>query len=85
LQAAVNLDKAASGSGPEKPSEGAAERLPVPNNEAELCIAHAQSGMHRVYDRYGYRDEKRRALELWAGRLAEIIGDGSQSIHRDLR
>jgi len=26
-QAAVNLDKAASGSGPEKPSEGAAERV----------------------------------------------------------
>ena len=26
-QAAINLDKAASGSGPEKPSEGAAERV----------------------------------------------------------
>jgi integrase len=47
--------------------------LPVPNNVAELCIAHAQPGLHRVYDRHGYRDEKRRALELWAARLASIV------------
>jgi integrase len=48
--------------------------LPVPNNVAELCIAHAQPGLHKVYDRHGYRDEKRRAFELWADRLQEIIG-----------
>jgi integrase len=47
--------------------------LPVPNNAAELCIAHAQPGMHKIYDRYGYRDEKRRAFELWAARLASIV------------
>jgi integrase len=48
--------------------------LPVPNNVAELCIGHAQPGMSRVYDRHSYRDEKRRAFELWATRLAEITG-----------
>jgi integrase len=47
--------------------------LPVPNNVAELCIAHAQPGLHKVYDRHGYRDEKRRAFELWAARAAEIV------------
>jgi integrase len=47
--------------------------LPVPNNVAELCIAHVQPGLHRVYDRHSYRDEKRRAFELWATRVAEIV------------
>jgi len=40
--------------------------LPVPNNVAELVIAHAQPGLHKVYDLHTYREEKRRALELWA-------------------
>jgi hypothetical protein len=47
--------------------------LPVPNNVAELCIAHAQPGLHRTYDLHSYRDEKRRAFELWAARLAEKV------------
>jgi integrase len=51
--------------------------LPVPNNVAELCIAHAQPGLHKVYDRHGYREEKRRAFELWAARLAEIVEPGT--------
>jgi integrase len=50
--------------------------LPIPNNVAELCIAHAQPGLHQVYDRHSYRDEKRRAFELWTARLAEIIEPG---------
>jgi integrase len=47
--------------------------LPIPSNICELCIAHSQPGLHQVYDRHSYRDEKRRAFELWAGRLAEIV------------
>jgi integrase len=47
--------------------------LPVPTNVAEMIIAHAQPGLHRVYDRHSYRDEKRRALELWNARLAAIV------------
>jgi integrase len=47
--------------------------LPVPNNVAELVLAHAQPGMHKVYDLHSYRDEKRRALELWASRLMSIV------------
>ena len=29
--------------------------------------------MQRVYDVYEYLDEKREALELWAGALREIV------------
>ncbi|MEJ0093499.1 MAG: tyrosine-type recombinase/integrase [Methylocella sp.] len=47
--------------------------LPVPTNAAELVIAHAQPGLHKVYDRHTYREEKRRALELWAKRLSSIV------------
>jgi integrase len=47
--------------------------LPIPSNVAELCIGHVQIGMHKIYDRHSYREEKRRAFELWAARLAEIV------------
>jgi integrase len=47
--------------------------LPVPNNVSELCIAHAQPGLHRTYDLHSYRDEKRRAFELWSGRLLSVV------------
>jgi integrase len=51
--------------------------LPVPNNVCELVIAHRQPGLHRIYDLHGYRDEKRRALELWAARLLSIVEPGA--------
>jgi integrase len=47
--------------------------LPIPSNVCELVIAHAQPGLHKVYDLHSYREEKRRALELWAAQLREII------------
>jgi integrase len=47
--------------------------LPIPSNVCELCIAHSQPGLHQVYDRHSYRDEKRRAFEFWAARLADIV------------
>jgi integrase len=47
--------------------------LPVPDLVAELVIAHAKPGLHKVYDQHGYRDEKRRALELWASKLMSIV------------
>jgi hypothetical protein len=33
--------------------------------------------MHKIYDRHSYRQEKRRALELWAARAAEIVEPGA--------
>ena len=47
--------------------------LPVPTKVAELVIAHAQPGLHKVYDLHRYRDEKRKALDLWASRLLAIV------------
>jgi integrase len=47
--------------------------LPVPDLVAELVIAHAKPGLHKVYDQHAYRDEKRRALDLWAARLLSIV------------
>lgn len=47
--------------------------LPAPSDVAEMVIAHKQGGVRGVYDLHGYRDEKRRAIELWAARLKEIV------------
>jgi integrase len=47
--------------------------LPVPTNVAEMVIGHQQPGIHRVYDRHSYRNEKRQALELWSRRLLSIV------------
>jgi integrase len=55
--------------------------LPVPDNVRELVIAHAQKGLHKVYDLHSYQTEKRECLELWENRLLGIVepkpsGDG---------
>ena len=47
--------------------------LPIPDIVRELVIAHSKPGLHKVYDQHAYLDEKRRALELWAGRLRDIV------------
>jgi integrase len=47
--------------------------LPIPSDVAEMVIGHRQSGVRAVYDLHRYRDEKRRALDLWAARLKEIV------------
>lgn len=40
---------------------------------AKKVLNHTLDGMDAVYDRHGYEDEKRAALELWATRLQAII------------
>jgi len=47
--------------------------LPVPDLIRELVIAHTKPGLHRVYDLHAYVDEKRRALDLWAAELRDIV------------
>jgi integrase len=47
--------------------------LPIEDRVRELVIAHAQPGLHQVYDQYAWLDEKRTALVLWAGRLRGIV------------
>jgi integrase len=40
---------------------------------AELVIGHTQKGIHAVYDRYTYDDEKRAALLKWETLLLSIV------------
>jgi len=47
--------------------------LPVQDMVRELVIAHARPGLHKVYDRHSYIDEKRECLDLWATRLQGIV------------
>ncbi len=47
--------------------------LRVPEEVREAVLAHARPGIKGVYDLYSYLDEKREALELWAGRLRNIV------------
>lgn len=46
--------------------------LPVQDLVRELTIGHAKPGLHKVYDRYAYREEKREALQLWCEKLGAI-------------
>jgi hypothetical protein len=46
-------------------------------NALRNSAAHAQPGLHKVYDLHSYRDEKQRALDLWAARLSEIVERGA--------
>ena len=47
--------------------------LPVPYEVRELVVAHIPPALTRTYDLHDYREEKRRALDLWADRLCSII------------
>jgi integrase len=47
--------------------------LPVEERVRELAMAHAQPGLHKVYDRASYRDQKLRLFTLWEAKLAGII------------
>ena len=46
---------------------------PVEDRVRELVIAHTQQGLHKIYDQHAYLDEKRQALDWWAGRLRGIV------------
>ena len=54
--------------------------LPVPDLVRELVIAHSKPGLHKVYDQHAYLDEKRQALELWAGRLRGIVSPPPENV-----
>jgi integrase len=53
--------------------------LRVPDTVSELCIAHTQKGLHRVYDQHSYLDEKRNAFDAWANHVLAICEPGAPS------
>jgi hypothetical protein len=53
--------------------------LQVPFEIAERVLNHAMTKLERTYNRHAYREEKRAALQLWADRLAVIVGQGREA------
>jgi integrase len=47
--------------------------LNVAPHIAELCLAHRQPGLARVYDLHRFEPEKRHALDAWSARLLSIV------------
>jgi integrase len=47
--------------------------LGIAPHAAELCLAHRQPGLARVYDLHRFEPEKRHALNAWAARLLNIV------------
>ena len=48
--------------------------LEVEDIVRELLLAHARSGLHKVYDLHAYETEKTEALKLWHEKLKQIVG-----------
>jgi integrase len=50
--------------------------LHVPQDTIDRVLNHAKGALAGTYNRHQYLDEKRKALEAWAERVAVIVGDG---------
>lgn len=48
-------------------------QLRVPRTVIKKVLNHTDQDVTAIYDRYGYDDEKRDALDAWAKRLREIV------------
>ncbi len=46
-------------------------KLGVSRDVSEMCLNHKLSGVEGIYDQHSYFEERRSALELWAGFLAD--------------
>lgn len=47
----------------------------VPRLTVSKILNHTEQEVTAIYDRYAYDSEKRQALESWAARLSEIVGE----------
>ena len=47
-------------------------QLRVPSDVAEMVVGHALPKLHRTYNQHDFLDERREALEKWAGLLRSI-------------
>lgn len=64
-------------------STGMHEKLGVAPHIVEACLGHSgtfRSGIAAIYNRSSYRNEKRRALELWAEHLRTLIEGAERKI-----
>ncbi|MDQ6869841.1 MAG: tyrosine-type recombinase/integrase [Pseudomonadota bacterium] len=51
--------------------------LRIADTVSELCIAHTQKGLHKIYDQHVYLDEKRNAFDAWANHVLAICEPGA--------
>ena len=47
----------------------------VPVSTINRVLDHAEGGMTKIYNHFGYAEEKREALEAWAGRIGDIVSN----------
>ena len=59
-------------------------RAGVPTDHAERCLGHAMGAIRGTYDKYEYRDEKKRSFEALAGLVELIINPPADNV-RQLR
>jgi integrase len=50
--------------------------LHVPQDTIDRVLNHAKSPLAGIYNRHEYLSQKRQALQLWAERVAVIVGEG---------
>ncbi|WP_175492690.1 tyrosine-type recombinase/integrase [Methylocapsa palsarum] len=53
--------------------------LRIVDTVSELCIAHTQKGLHRIYDQHSYIDEKRHAFEAWGCHVVAVCEPNAPS------
>jgi integrase len=61
-------------------------RIGVPPHVVEKVLNHANgqiSGVAAIYNRHGYTDEKRGALDAWARNIGNLVGSGAVQGLRD--
>ena len=54
--------------------------LHVPQDTIDRVLNHAKGTLAGTYNRHQYADEKRRALEAWAERVAFIVGKAREAV-----
>ena len=54
--------------------------LKIAPHICELCLAHKQPMLKRIYDKYRFIDEKRHALNAWAAYLLSIVEPSTDKI-----
>jgi hypothetical protein len=56
-------------------------RAGVRPNIAERVLGHAIAGVHGIYDRHQYREEKANALKMLAGLIENIFRPEAVKVH----
>ena len=55
--------------------------LHVPQDTIDRVLNHAKGTLAGTYNRHDYLDQKRKALEAWAERVAFIVGEARDAVN----